>query len=188
MRDFLLVIAGGLVSVLTIIVERLIDRKGETRIYYKIITLPEMTGKPKGWGCISNGNELSFCVPMNIELYNTSNSTRIVRDFSLLAYDDERLVCKMSQVEQIKGKNIIEYGSENNAYSFTIEPRTLQHQSCLFAYTIKLSQKKAISFNKVKVRYYDEKDKTHVATIIDNLDNCWQSNLYELDEDWQRLI
>ena len=183
-----MVIAGGLVSILTIIAERFIDRKGETIIYYRIITLPEMTGNPKGWGCISNGNEISFCIPMNIELYNTSNSTRIVRDFSLLAYEDDLLVCKMSQVEQIKGKNTIEYGSENNAYSFTIEPRTLQHQSCLFAYTIKNSQQKAIAFNKVKAKYYDENDETHITTIIDNLDNCWQSNLYEPDEDWQRLL
>lgn len=124
---------------------------------------------------------------MNVELCNTSNVTRVVRDLSVHLYLGTEYIEKMTQIECVIGKDPEEYGIDKNPYSFTLASRSIQKQECLFAYKIRQDQQKAITFDTLKMRYYDEKDALHEEIIDTDIANCWSLNLYEPDEDWRLL-
>lgn len=190
-HDFLMVLAGGVIGLLSSLIiigiQQWINHRGKTRIYFKITSITFLEKGQIGWGCKQEGNQLAFLVPMNIELCNTSNVTRVVRDLSVHLYLGTEYIEKMTQIEYVTGKDPEEYGTDNNAYSFALAPRSIHHHKCLFMYSIRTDQRKAIIFDTMKMRYYDEKDVLHEEMIDTGLANCWSTMLYEPDEDWRLL-
>ena len=189
-HDIMMILAGGIVGLLSSLIilsiQIWINNKGNVKIYRKIIAIP-FQNNDYGWGCIEERDELVFMVPMAIELMNTSNTTKVIRDLSLHLYEGMNYVGRMIQIEYSKGKTDIEYGADNNAYSFTLAPRSVQKQRCLFAYKIHKSQRRAVLFDTIKIQYYDEKDRPHKSQLVDGIVNCWGTNLYEKDENWTLL-
>lgn len=190
-HDIMMVLAGGIIGLLSSLIilgiQQWINHKGKTKVYYKILGLPFQNNNRPGWGCTEQGDWIAFWVPMAIELMNTSNSTRVIRDLSLHLYKGSDYVTRMVQIEYAKGKETVEYGAENNAYSFTLGPRSVQKHRCLFSYKIHKGQTQSITFDTIKMRYYDEKDRLHEALLDSGIVNCWGLNLYETDVEWIRL-
>ena len=190
-HDLLMVLAGGIIGLLSSLIilgiQQWINHKGETKIYYKFLGIPAQNIDNPGWGCREEGEWIALFVPMAVELINTSNSTRVVRDLSLHLYNGTEYVARMVQIEYTRGKDSAEYGTDNNAYSFTLMPRSVQKQKCLFCYKILKGQKQLILFDTMKMSYYDEKDHPHEALINTGISNCWGQYVHEADRDWVLL-
>ena len=93
-------VIGFLGSIIVLIVERILDRKGKIQIYYRRTNQRGMNGI--GWGFNRNTDgRMSFIVPVVFELQNTSNTTRVIRDVSLLLYSGNAFVGKMYQIPEI---------------------------------------------------------------------------------------
>lgn len=89
----LLVVGAGIgivASVATMLGQQWIDKKGKLHIFYRF-TYQKGFGKT-GWGFgNSESSNIFFSIPVEFELQNTSNTTRVIRDLSLLLYDGEVL-------------------------------------------------------------------------------------------------
>ena len=194
---------GFVVSIITTIMQRLIDKKGKLSIFYKF-SVPQ-GGEYKNWGFEHINDKkhfeqrdqgLAFIVPMIFEFQNTSNTTRVIRDVSLLLCNDNQLIAKMIQIDHIEttkktgntisDKNDLFLGGENGSYSFVLPPRSIQKQKCEYLHTFEPSRPNEFQFNKLVLRYFDESDKPHCYEIKD-LSDLWNEQHYKVDKDWNAL-
>lgn len=197
--EIVYVLAGAIIgffaSIFVLILERILDRKGKMTIFYRRTNQRGSNGR--GWGFDHSGDgRVYFTVPMEFELQNTSNTTRVIRDVSLLLYDGINFVAKMRQLEgihitsrtgnTITGEKDYSFGAENGSYSFVLQPRSIQRQHCEYIFAVYPSEKEAKSFDRVYARYYDERNKPHKFKVMD-ISNCWDRKHFPVDDDWLEL-
>lgn len=156
-------VLGLLSSVMIIIVERIMQKWGKLRIYYRFSNCPE----PKcGWGFEEkNAQTVEFWAPIRFEIYNSSNVTKILRDMSIVLYKNESFVQKMIQIEYrivshksghaVIDKETIFYGGEKGAYSFMITPQTIMPLECEYCIRLKRQEVEMGLFNNMRISYYD---------------------------------
>lgn len=185
-------VIGFLASVIMLVVERLFDKKGKIHIYYKRSNQRGLNGK--GWGFDdSTDGRKDFVLPIRFELQNTSNTTRVIRDISILLYSGNEQIGKMIQLENIHvktrtgskvtGEKDYLFGDDKGSYSFVLPPRSIQRQECEFLFVINENEIETKSFDKVIARYFDERNKAHTFKIMD-VSKCWESKQYDIDDEW----
>lgn len=178
-------------SVLILILERVLDRKGKLMIFYRFIN-SRLT--KRGWGFEQDiDGRFFFTIPVYFELQNTSNTTRVIRDVSMMLYSGRVQVAKMIQADHfhmtkksgntITGEEDAYYGGEKGTYSFVLPPRSIQRQECEYIAVIEKSGINGMTFDRIKLRYYDEKNKAHFFDIRE-ISDCWKTKHYEADEEW----
>ncbi len=178
-------VIGFVASIGTVIVERILDRRGKLKLYYQI-SGGRNAVIPYGFQYTQAGS-MCFSMYMHIEIQNTSRTTRVIRDVNAILYKDGQPIDHMIQVTSTKqSKGNVEtgsrsYGAENGSYSFVVEALSIQHQCCSFIYT---NQSKV--FDEVRLRYYDEKDKEHTYPLR-KIECCWSEGLFEGTPDWVLL-
>ena len=188
-------VIGFLASIIVLVVERGLDKKGKINIYYLRTNQRGMNGL--GWGFDKSGDgRLYLTIPIVFELQNTSNTTRVIRDVSLLLYSGGTFVGKMYQLPglhitkrtgtQVTGEKDYHFGSEKGSYSFVLPPRSIQRQECEYIFGIQPEDKDANCFDTVIARYYDEKNKAHAFKVM-NIDNAWEQKHFDMDEEWLEL-
>lgn len=184
---------GLFASLFTMVVQRMLDKKGKLQIFYRFSYQRGMGGR--SWGFDENlDGTINFVVPVVFEIQNTSNTTRVIRDVSLILYNGKQMVAKMAQQEHLhitsrRGNTVtkeedIYYGTENGSYSFVIPPRIIQRQECEYTYAVKLCDKDSHQFDTIKARYYDERNKAHYFELR-KVENCWAKKLFPIDEEWR---
>lgn len=190
----LLVIGAGigfLVSILTMLAERLIDKRGKLNIFYRFTC--KKGPNPLSWGFEENaGERISFVVPVMFEFQNTSNTTRVIRDVSVVLYNGDKQVINMPKLSRLQTKtrraNEIEeqnyyFGTEKGSYSFVLPPRSIQRQECEYMWTIRKDEVEANRFNRVEICYHDERNNLKSFNAKE-IPDCWQNKHFEIDEDW----
>lgn len=185
-------IIGFLSSILTVIVGRWLDKVGKLKIYFKIInTSSEQTG----WGMMKGNQGKYFSVPVLYQIQNVSNTTRVIRDISILLYDGNHFLKKMTQINytehnRTSGGKVISvekeyFGTEAGSYSFVIPPRSISTFKCLYVLnTAQVTELSDKHFDNLKIRYFDERDKAKVfnARAIFNTEVT-----QDADDDWTLL-
>ena len=168
---------GFISSIGTTIVAELLKRQGEVKIYYKIVF--SKANNDKTWGFFRSENEIIFEVPMWVELQNTSNGVRVIRDLNILLFKDGKQIFQMTQINKYDDSW---YGNEG-AYSFVLQPRSLKKYDLHFA--IKKSEMNDnYKFDEIKLRYFDEKDKKHIFTLK-KLKQCWEIGNLNRNDKWK---
>lgn len=66
------------------------------------------------------------------------------------------------------------FGGVNNSYSFVLPPRSIQKVKCEFLLSIPNSEIGKYLFDKIDLKYYDEK----------TMKNIWNKGLQKVDEEW----
>lgn len=194
----LIVIGAGIGfvgSCLTMLTQSWMNKRGKLNIFYRFIYQKFSDGTGWGFGVSSDGKK-SFTVPVVFEFQNTSNTTRVIRDVSLLLYNGDKCIGKMKQLEYIHNtqRNIIQgrmelketeyyFGTEKGSYSFVLEPRSIQRQKCEYAYKINESEIDENRFDRIKACYYDEKNKAKYFDVKE-INGNWETKHYKADEDW----
>lgn len=196
LQEVLLVVLGAVIgfgaSLITIIIQRALDKMGKLNIFYCFSNQQGMNGRTWGFEDDGDGN-ISFVLPVVFEIQNTSNTTRVIRDVSFLLYQGKKFVVKMEQAEHfhittrsgntVKEEKDIYFGAEKGSYSFVIPPRSIQRQQCEYLFSISKADIDNYQFDTVVARYFDECNKTHYFTLR-KIENCWTKKLYPIDKEW----
>ena len=195
-RDILMLIIGAGISFISsigaLIFERLYSKKGKIKVYYRFSYVD--TWGSKGWGFKSQTGETALIIPINFELQNTSNYTRVIRDVSLSLYNGDSFVCKMTEINdsrikhyhgsELTGEEVIEYGNTNSSYSFVLPKTSIQKYKCEYVKKISNSEIANYQFNCIVLSYYDEKDKKK-EFVIKEIDGNWKDCTYKPEIDWE---
>lgn len=195
-RDIVMLIAGALLgliaSLFTMVVQRLLDKKGKLQIFYRFSH--QRNGRKISWGFENTGyGHVDLTIPVLYEFLNTSNTTRVIRDVSLVLYNGSEFVAKLIQldhlqIEKKKNGEVVErtdnyYGAEKGSYSFVLPPRSIQRQECEYYLAIPKSKTDEYFFDTIMIRFYDERNKRKEFWVRD-VKNCWDIAHFKADEDW----
>lgn len=199
--DVIMTVVGGAIGFVSsagiIVLERMLNRCGTVRIYYKFVY--DRINNTR-WGVNKNNNEYTLTIPVQFELQNTSNTARTIRDLHLILKKGNVDVAKLVQIEEItkESKNqaislgriketVVErYGGTNETYSFVLEPRSIQKQRCEYMYIIAFDEADTYDFDGISICYYNEKDKKKEFLVKSALKG-WNMGIQEGDKDWVKL-
>ena len=188
--DWMSTLAGGAIgfaaSFGTMVAERIWNRAGRIKIYY-VLKYGETPIETAGFDKADCGP--TFVIPLLLEIQNTSNTSRVIRDVSARLYNNSVFVGEMIQINSSSRNNSIKnYGGEKNSYSFVIPPRSIQRQECTFVFTVATGETKKNIFNEVRIRYYDEHDITHEYHLLYIEDGkCWMRGNLDTKDEWTLL-
>ena len=185
-------VIGFLGSIVVMLAERALDKKGSIQIFYRRTNQRGM--KKFGWGFDKTGDgRLYFTIPVVFEIQNTSNTTRVIRDVSLLLYSGNKFVGKMFQssgkhVTTRTGNTVTDekdftFGAEKGSYSFALQPRSIQRQECEYSYVVYQNEIEEKSFDTIVARYYDERNKSHMFRVM-TIENAWEPKYFDPDQEW----
>lgn len=167
---FLIIIGaaiGFISGISTTVVVDLIKRQGQVRLYYKIVY--SKINNRRTWGFHNGSDGLIFDVPLWLEVQNTSNAVRVIRDLNILLFRDGKELSQMTQINRINNDNC--YG-DDGSYSFVLQPRSLKKYDCNF--TIKKNDMgEHCLFDEIRLRYFDDKDKVQIFPL-EAIDSCWE--------------
>lgn len=170
---------GSLFSIGTTIVAEIIKKKGHIKLYYKIVYSKVLDRGT--WGFRNGPNGFIFEVPLWIEMQNTSNTVRIIRDLNILLFKDGKELTQMTQINKNSNES---YGNEG-AYSFVLQPRSLKKYDCHFIIE-KRKMGENFEFDEIRLRYFDDKDKMHIFRL-ETIERCWYSGYLKRDGCWKRV-
>ena len=183
-EQVVMAIVGGVIGFVSsagiIVLERILNKAGKLKLYYKFI---HVKFDNTSWGIRDNREMFTLMVPVSFELQNTSNTTRVIRDLSVELYRGDKQVGRMRQIE--RGEFSIKEGVKSKS-PFVLPPRSIQKQKCEYMYSIMKADAEKYSFDKLKISYYDERDKKKEYTAKADLAG-WKMGTQEPDHEWVRL-
>ncbi len=193
-EQVVMAIVGGAIGFVSsagiLALERILNRAGKLKLYYKFIHVKIDNAS---WGVRTNRGMYTLMIPVSFELQNTSNSTRVIRDLSIEAFQGEKQVFRMKQIERgeystrtgevVVDKTTETYGGEKGSYSFALPPRSIQKQKCEYTYSINQIDAENLKFDTLKITYYDERDNKKGFIAKSDL-NGWKMGLQKTDHDW----
>lgn len=91
----------------------------------------------------------------------------------------------MVQAEYTAKKGVIDdsFRGVNNSYSFVLQLRSIQKVKCEFLLNVSNSEIEKYSFDKIVIKYYDEKNREKKYTLKTMKDIC-NKEFQKLDEKW----
>ena len=169
---------GFLSSIGTTLVSNLIKNKGEVKVFYKIVYSKINQGRT--WGFFISPEGMIFEVPLWVELYNTSNSVKVVRDLVILLFQEGKELTQMTQINKTE-ENVL-YGNQG-AYSFVLQPRNIYKYDLYFI--IKNNELESnCNFDEIRLRYFDEKNKAHTS-LLRKVKQPWVIGDLERNKKWE---
>lgn len=192
-KDITLLLIGAGISIvssfLTLYINKLFDRIGKLRIFYKIVCIPD----DEEGGFSVDLSTLYFTVPISFEFQNTSNSPRIIRNLNIHLYNDNVFISKMIQAESTTNKTIIgnktisikedNYGADHGTYSFLVPPHSISAYDCLFILPVPISKVDNYHFNHLRLVYYNERNHKKELFLF-NFNGNWKDALLPCEYDW----
>jgi len=169
---------GFISSIGTTIVAELLKRQGKVKIYYKIVFSKIHNGRT--WGFHDGPSGIIFEVPLWVELQNTSNVVRVIRDLNILLFKDGK---ELAQMVQITNNNKGVWYGVNGAYSFLIQPRSINKYDLHFLIR-KNEMGDNYQFDEIKLRYFDENDKKHIYQL-GKIEQCWEISNLNREGSWK---
>lgn len=196
--EVLLVIIGAvlgfLLSIVTVIVERHLDRQGKLHLFYKLVHQITSSAPPRVY---RYGEITQISIPIFFEFQNTSNTSRVIRDVCLYLFKDGKQVTKMKQAqfaksEKTSGGEVIEsksaeFGGEKNSYSFVLPPSSIQRQQCCFALQIPVAEIDNMLFDEIRFCYFDECSRVMECKFLD-VPTGWVDTEFECGSEFVELI
>ena len=161
-------IVGGLVALLPQLISYIYKRKGKLYLY-ALHSYSLLTGDPIGFYKDSDGEYI--CVPLRIEFANTSYVSRFARDINIYAYLGNKKVARLARKHS--GTNY-RFKKEGEFYNFgnngmytvvlpEISTTILDFEYYLYKKDINPNN---VSFDKLILTYYDEKNKIHSCCLL----------------------
>jgi hypothetical protein len=190
-QGLLSMLAGGLIAILssiaTLFITNIINRQGTLKIYKKIVH--SKANHEKTWGFYNGTDGLYFQIPLWIEVVNTSNSSKIIRNINAHLFREDKEIGHMLQINKIQNssENREVYLANNGSYSFVIEPRSIKRYDCHFKVNRSSLNNNDI-FDEVKIAYLNDKDKLIICSLLKiKKEECWLIKKCVKDDDWTLL-
>jgi len=183
-QEILLIIIGAAIgfisSIGTTIVAELIRKKGKVKLYYKIVFSKYHNGWT--WGFRDGSDGTVFEVPLWIEIQNTSNAVRVIRDLNILLFSEGKELSQMMQITNFKD---VWYGNKG-AYSFVLQPGSLNKYDLHFLIK-KNEMGDNFKFDEIRLRYFDERDKKHIF-VLEKIEQCWEMGSLNRESIWKLAV
>ena len=180
-------ILGFVLSIFTTIVNKAIDKHGKMRIFYKLV-YQKITGQKAGVESVDGDTYIT--VPLYLELQNSSNTSRVLRDVCLYLYKEGKKIGKMKQVQYTQNSKTKEitsnFGGEKNSYSFVLPPSSIQKQECEFMYIIPTSKINETSFDEIRLSYFNEKNQV-MECLFCKAERGWEGIDFNYEDEYFEL-
>lgn len=162
--DMAMLLVGGFIgfmaSILTSLVNDFRQKKGKVKIYSRFIYSKFYENST--WGFIKRKNSMTFHVPIWIEVLNTSNVVKVLRDLNVVLFNNNIEICPMIQLDRSiftitenreTFERIQDFGNKSS-YSLVIQPRSIERFEVSFE--IKKSEvPNKSNFDEIRLSYYD---------------------------------
>lgn len=185
-KEIILTLLGAFISIVTTVINRFVsnclDRKGDVIIYRKLVY--QKNSINKAMGIYDYNNDVILIVPIWIEIHNTKKVSAIIRDFSLVLYQNGKKIKEMKQISHQKNNsgNQEIYG-DNGAYSFLIKAESISRYNLL--YSLKKSDCYA-DFDEIKIVYFDYED-NRIEISLKKIESSWSLKQFNIDEKCVKL-
>lgn len=187
---------GFLASIGTMLVQHGMDTAGKLKLYCVVVKGDDPIESVGYKTSITEPGAISLLIPIKLEIQNTSNTCRVIRDVSMWLYKGGTSVAEMVQIQTVRhtktsgglvtSDSTSEFGADKNMYSFVIQPRSIQRQHCAYAFKVKKEEIEKYMFDDIRLSYYDEKDRKHLFSVR-KIENAWSINQMNGDDDWVLL-
>jgi len=186
-QEILLLLIGAAIgfvsSIATTIINKKLDKSGALKLYYKIVNRKNSL---ETWGFIDSNEGIMFQVPLWLEIHNTSNVTKIIRNFNLVLFNNDSPLVKMIQINsQVVNKETTEWYGDKGTYSFVLEPLSIKKFDLLFVIKQR-DLESPFEFDEVRISYFDGKDKEHIRKLT-KINNAWRTESLPRDHEWKLL-
>jgi hypothetical protein len=146
----------------------IIQQSGKVKVYYKFVGRLGSDSKLR-WGIDNELSEKPFVAYMRVEIFNTTNAQQIIRDLRASLYHNNTFIKDMLSNEFIGNpqdkQNRIAHGDEGR-YSFVIQPRSIGRFELFFSVDLD-GVTNSEKVNRIRITYYDSKDKKKGGCIIE---------------------
>lgn len=184
---------GFLISILTVIVNRLLDKAGKVSIFYKVVAEPALNYPS---GISEQNNIITILIPIYFDFQNTTNSPVILRDVCLYLFHKGKEVRKLIQLTDISERKelngnttetvIHKKGGEKSEYSFVIPPLSISRQICTFYEVAPSNIDEKLPIDEIRLAYYDSNNKRVEAKMI-QLPDGWKNMSFDNNKDFTLL-
>ena len=174
---------GALIGAISTLAATWLNRKllnsGKISLFAKIV-YSKITNDP--WGFYGSSNNLRFLIPIWLDVCNTSGISRIIRDVNLFAYNGKKEIASFVQIQAYGEENRITFG-DNESYTLVVQPNSAQRFNLLFVLKeTDLSSDNKI-FDKIILRYFDEKNCSNAFYLI-KLEKVWEQGPLKIVKEW----
>ena len=166
LNEFQGIIGAILGTVATLIVTDILKKKGKLKIY--ISKYNAKYDSYKNAGCFSDGDEktrlYSFSMKYTIQVYNQSDSQKIMRDFHLVFKEDRQEIYSIVPKDEVTRRYSSHISSIDDMEISNISPREIQVLDHSF-YFLEKEMHNIEGANLVELQYKDEKNKKRKFAI-----------------------
>jgi len=153
------------VSIGAFLIQRYLNRRGKLKIR-GTLNAPHIA-----WFRIARdaSNHIQINVPISLDIYNTSHTTKVMRNVGMDLMLNGTTIASLSPVNMIayqdphEGRGIEKLGAETGVYSYAIPAQDISCIWMMFAYAVPENQLEK-EFNEVRVSFIDYRDKRREFT------------------------
>ena len=153
-------IIGAVGSLSAVFLTRAVQKHGKITLHARIVC-SRIDTEQRTWGYRQTDQGISFHVPLWLDICNTSNVSKIVRNINLCIVKDKTIVADFTQFQGTgiypKEPNITILGNAG-AYSFVVSPNSILRAEVEFGILESDLRPEDREFNSVYLTYFDEKD------------------------------
>lgn len=176
-------VVGSAATLLSNLIYKKIQESGRIALYVRIVH--SLSGAHRTWGYYlipGEDTNLTFHIPIWLEITNTCGTTRILRDINLYVYRDGKELASFTQSQHLGNKEKYTLG-QNGAYTVVVpEKSSCRFDMEFFVHQDELSKDNQ-NFDEIVLGYYDEKDRFHKYHVI-GVQKCWVCGALERPKVW----
>ena len=153
-------VIGVVGSLSTVFLTKAVQEHGKITLHARIVG-SRIDAAHRTWGYIQTDQGISFHVPLWLDICNTSDVSRIVRNVNLCIVKDRTIVADFTQFQgngiDPREPNTTIVGNAG-AYSFVVPPNSVLRTEVEFGIKKSDLPPEDQEFNRVYLTYFDEKD------------------------------
>lgn len=147
-------------SLSTVFLTKAVQKHGKITLHARIVG-SRIDAAHRTWGYIQTKQGIAFHVPLWLDICNTSDVSKIVRNVNLCIVKDRTIVADFTQFQgngtDPREPNTTIVGNAG-AYSFVVPPNSVLRTEVEFGIKKSDLQPEDQEFNSVYLTYFDEKD------------------------------
>lgn len=153
-------VIGVVGSLSTVFLTKAVQKHGEITLHARIVG-SRIDAAHRTWGYIQTNKEVSFHIPLWLDICNTSNVSKIVRNVNLCTIKNRTIIADFTQFQGTgidpQDPNTITIANAG-AYSFVVPPNSVLRTEVEFGLKKDDLLPEDQDFDSIYLTYFDEKD------------------------------
>lgn len=182
-------VIGAAASLLAVFMSNNLQKHGKISLHARIVG-SRVDKQHRTWGYRQTNQGLSFHIPLWLDICNTSNISRIVRNVNLCIVKNRTIVHEFTQFQgngiEPQEPNTVIIGNEG-AYSFVIPANSVLRAEVEFGIIKNELQPADREFDSVYLTYFDESDCLNIFFLEDIPKPQWVIGELPRPKRWKTL-